>query len=294
MSTTATPSVLYESRLAASAIAAGQPRRRFPLPQNAPPQFAAYAFDQDFEILLANFPPAQKNTPSNAAVAGVPVFAGLLDGNAILTKLSQPTNTAGAKGKFTASFAIIPASWDDFKTQGITFPGWINTGASGLARSARTRNVTVREHYDYFIVDPAGALTGLSIKDSSGVTATVVSSMGKIPMLYRSVWLNTLPSFGPQVNSEVNDLVPAGGVTVGTSTYIVTYPSRDQYAVWISNAATALAGGADWNQSNPTVWDKAISGSNIASAGQYQCADSSLRVYEGNIIERMTPYVIPQ
>src|ERR1017187_5675002 len=103
-----TPSVIYESIKRTLAVASGPPRRSFPLPTSCPIQFAAYAFDQEFEMLLANFPPAQKNTPSSAVVGAVPVFAGLQDSNAILTKLSQPSPTGGGKGKFAGSFARVP------------------------------------------------------------------------------------------------------------------------------------------------------------------------------------------
>lgn len=285
-----TPSIVYESVRRTLAVAGGPKITRFPLPQNCPIQFSAYAFDQSFEMLADNFPPAPKNTASNATSGGSPVFAGLLDGNAILTKLSTPSPTGGGRVRFTASFARVPASYDDFTTQGVTFPGWINTSLSGQARTARTRNVNVRLHYDYFVVDPTGIISG--VLDSGGAAVTTVGSIGAIPMKLRNVWLNTL-SGTPQENSEVNDLVLAGGVTVGTLTYIPTYPTTDQYKVWITNAATALAS-HPWNETYPAKWDGLLSSSNIASAGQYQVGDSTVKVYEGNIMERMTPYVIPQ
>jgi len=299
MSVTQTPSIVYESANRSKCVAAGPIRRRFPLPANSPIQFAAYEFDQEFELLLTdptsgtqNFPPAPKNTPSNATSGGSGVFAGLLDGNAILTKLTQPSPTGGGKGKFTASFAVVPASWDDFATKQVTFPGWINTPTSGLARAARSRCVMVRLHYDYFVVDPAGILTGAGVLDSGGSAITLVTSMGVIPMALRAVWLNT-GGGTPQPHSEVNDLVPSGGVTIGTTSYVQTYPTYEQYSNWISNAATALAGGA-WSASNPAIWDKLTSGSNIATAGQFQFDDSALRVYSGNIIERCLAFAIPQ
>ena len=305
----ATPSKLYESRLASLALAAGPPRRRFPLPQNAPIQFDAYAFDQELEMLLAHptsgailFPPCPKNTPSNATSGGSAIFAGLLDANAILTKLSQPSPTGGGRGKFTGSFMRVPASWDDYKTAAVTFPGWLNTVFSGLARKARTRTVNIRERYDYFVVDPTGILNGGTAPsgvvngtalDSSGASVQLVSVMGAIPSKLRNVWLNTL-SGTPEANSEVNDLVPSGGATIGTETYIPTFPTTNQYQTMISNAAAALAS-HPWNGSYPVVWNGTAAGANgAANAGQYQFADSTLRVLEGNVIERCTPYVIPQ
>src|ERR1039458_470011 len=126
-----TPSIQYQAALRTLAVASGPFRPRVaPLPPNYPGVIGkvgaatgVYAFDQEFEILMTSFPPAQKNTPANAAG---PVFAGLLDGNAILTKFSQPSPAGAGRGKFTGSFARVPASWDDFVTETVTFPGWVN------------------------------------------------------------------------------------------------------------------------------------------------------------------------
>ena len=182
---TNTAAVLYESRLATTAIASGPPRRRYPLQQDCPIQFAAYAFDQEFEMLLANFPPAPKNTPSNATSGGNPVFAGLLDANCILTKLSQPKPTGGGKGTFTASFVKVPASWDDFQTQNITFPGIRDTYGTQTARDPKTLNITVRMHYDYFVLDPDGVLTSAGVVDSAGSAIQRVTSIGNIANILR-------------------------------------------------------------------------------------------------------------
>ena len=286
-----TPSKLYESKLLTLAVAAGPPRVRYPLPQNCPIQFAAYAFDQEFEMLLSSFPPAQKNTPSNAAG---PVFAGLLDGNAILTKLSQPSVTGGGRGKFTGSFCRVPASWDEIKTMGVNFPGWLDTGTSGRARGSLSRNVNVRLHYDYFVMDPSGLAAG--VLDSGGTAIATVASMSAIAPNLRNTWLNQGGSY-PIANSEAKDL--CDGATVGTITYLPTYPTLTNYQTMIANAATVASGATPWTETappkmvvtetSPTSWTN-----NFSTAGQYRFADSSLRVYEGNIIERCSFYALMQ
>ena len=293
-----TPSKLYESRLASLAIAAGPPRMRFPLPDNSLIQFAAYAFDQEFEMLLWNpttgaklFPPAPKNTPSNATSGGNAIFAGLLDGNAILTKLSQPSPTGGGRGKFTGSFTVVPASWDDFKTQGVTFPGWLDTTAGSGARTALSQSVNVRLHYDYFLVDPAGIAAGAL--DSGGGTITVVAEMGEIPSNLRTIFLAQGASY-PIVGSQAKDL--SNGVTVGEVFWQVTYPSVTQYQAMMATAAPFATSSA-WTETTPPKC--AIVGgpsptNNFSTAGQYRFADSSLRPYAGNIIERCSYYVLPQ
>ena len=291
---TQTPAIAYDAIQRVLAAPAGPPRRRFPLPQSSPIQFAAYAFDQEFEMLLANFPPAPKNTPSNAVSGSAAVFAGLMDGNAILTKLSQPSPTGGGKGKFTGSFARVPASWDDFVTQMVNYPGWINTitGALGF-RDALPRQVTIRMHYDYFVVDPAAVLTGASVVDSGGAAVTAVISKGAIPQLLKTPWLAMYSASGgapwtPILNDEAKALVPAAGV----SGYYPTLPTIEQYQAWCVIAAAFLAAGSTWDATHPPVWGGASQ--TDVTAGQYRLEDSRLVEYEGNIIARMTPYAMPR
>jgi hypothetical protein len=288
----ATPAKIYESKLLTRAIAAGPPRMRFPLPQNAPIQFAAYALDQEFEMLLSSFPPAPKNTPSNAASGGTAVFAGMTDANAILTKLSQPTPTGGGRGRFTASFAIIPASWDDFKTQAVTFPGWLDTAVSGRARSAISDSVNIRLRYDYFLVDPSSVAAG--VLNSAGAAITIVANMGAIPAVLRAIWLNQGGSY-PILNSDAKDLTDGG--TLGDVYYTPTFPTLTQWQAMIVNAATYASGASAWSASAPPIC-AFVGGSshsdNFGSAGQYCFSDSTLRVYEGQIIERCSYFVLPK
>lgn len=283
MSVTTTPSIQYEAAQRTQAVAAGQPLRRFPLPQCCPIQFAAYAFDQDFEMLAANFPPAQKNTPSNGGA-----FAGLLDGNAILTKLSQPASTAGGKVKFRGSFCVVPASWDDFTTMTVTFPGWVNYSnvsylLSGNTRPQKVAEVNIRIRHDYFLVGSA-----TSALDSGGGAISVVSSKGAIPSIYRQKFFN-LYSSTTIPNTDCKDLVPTAGLFDSDNNYhCPTVPSVSSYQAWCVVAA-GLTGA--WSATNPTPWDAAT---DSGSYGQYCFRDSVLSEHEGNIIDRMSYWVLAQ
>lgn len=279
-----TPSIVYESIKRTHAVASGPPRWKFPLPASCPIQFAAYAFDQNFEMLLSSFPPAQKNSPAT-------VFAGLLDANAILTGLSQPVPTGAGKGNFTASFARVPASWDDFQTQNVNFPGWINTitGAAGF-RDPLPRLVTVRMHYDYFVIDPTGLAAGVVDSGETLITKKTVLSKGSIPILPKTPWLAMYSATGVAPwaaipNDEAKSLVPAAGV----QGYYPTLPSIEQYKSWCAVAAAFVA---TWDSTHPPVWGGASSID--VSSGQYQLDDSKLIDYEGNIVARVTPYVMPK
>ena len=298
-----TPAIQYESIKRTLAAASGPIRRRFPLPQNSAIQFAAYAFDQEFEMLLTdansgtqNFPPAAKNTPSNAAPGGVATFAGLLDGNAILTKLTQPAPTGGGKGKFTASFARVPAAWDDFQTKTFTIPGLADYPLTSISktrsRAPQSRAVTARLHHDYYVVDPTGVLTGAGVVDSGGTALNVVSNIGAIPVNYRQNWLVAYLSSGnylPVANAVVTSLVPIGGFVQGVDTIVCpSIPSLDHYLVMCSNAAS-LTGA--WTGTNPPVF---VGADSDTIAGQFCCEDSSLKIYEGCIMDRVTPYFLMQ
>ena len=300
-----TPAIQYQAALRTLAVASGPFRPRItPLPPNYPGVIGkvgaatgAYAFDQEFEILMSSFPPAQKNTPANAAG---PVFAGLLDGNAILTKFSQPTPTGGGRGKFTGSFARVPASWDDFQTETVTFPGWQNYNGisfevSGSIRPQKTSSVNVRVRHDYFVVDPTGILSGAGVIDSSGAAINTVAAKGAIPALLRQQFFANYQiviggEYYPVPNSDCKDLAPVGGLNTGSAssgfTFIPeTMPSVQAYQVWAANAVAFVAGGANWDSTHPPIWDGSTSD---GTAGQYRHKDSILAEYEGNIIDRQS------
>jgi len=273
----------YRSATQTNSRPAGPPRRRYPLPESCPIQFAAYAFDQEFEMVLSSFPPAAKNTQSNASSGAT---FGLADANAILTRFSQPSATLAGMGKFTGSFARVPASWDDFQTQSVTFPGIRDTNYNGGVRDPKPVNCTVRLRYDYFVVDPAGVLTGAGVLDSGGSAITLVTSKAKIPTLSRHRW-QFLFSGSTLSTSEVTGLVKSGG----TGGWLETVPNTANYQTWISNASAYVSGSSEWTSSAPTVWDGTTNGSTY---GQYRITDSRLQDYEGNIVCRISEYVLAQ
>jgi hypothetical protein len=273
-----TPAISYQTALRTDCKPFGKPRYKFPLPQESLVQFQAYAFDQEFEMVLSGFPPAPKNTPSNAA--GGATF-GLGDANAILTAYTQPATTGAGMGKFNATFSRVPASWDDFKTLAFTFPGFPGYYGQTNARDIFTDKVTTRLHYDYFLVDPTGLAAG--VLDSGGNAITIVVSASLIPTIAKGYFYVFDSSAGiPYPTTRTNSIVPIGGITVNQTLWFETIPNLPQYLIWIANA---LANG--WSS---TVWNgtSRVGGTD----GQIVADDCWLQPYAGNIWERITPYIL--
>ena len=290
-----TPSTLYRATNALNIQASSKPRPRWPLQGrgNIAP-FLCYAFDQDFQCALASaFPPPDLNTPSSSGST----FLGLSDANAILTKVSQPQNAGDGQVKFTGSFARVPASWDEFTSQNVTFPGfddfpWVVYSAS-RSRVPKSRVVTVRRRHDYFVVDPGGLTAG--VKDSGGGAVAAVASAGAIPTIYKNEWLLAKLVSGtwtPISFAAVPQLTPINGFTTpgsGVTYYhVATVPSIDHY---LTMCATAAALSGTWTSVNPpnfTGLDADV------SAGQFVESDSKLVEYEGQIWDRVTTYALMQ
>jgi hypothetical protein len=315
----------------------GDCRRRFPLPIDYPLRFSAYAFDVDMSCLInsgqnntagttINFPPAALNAIATNAIFNMPAGSDLADANAILTNFGQPQDIGSGLGKFTASFNRVPASWDDFTTQEWTPPGWFGTPAGAAAYTARNpypETVTVRLHYDYFIVDPNSVIPigAGGILDSGGnpiiksastdsllngnIAAKIVTSASAIPTIQRAYFCNTLVNTGatptPIYSSHVLDLVQSGGFQSDGVFYLETFPSIQAYQVWCANVQAFIAsGGNPWNG---TVWDGGNRDANGVAKSPYldqsQSAitqmvlkDSILKPFAGNIWSRMTTYAL--
>jgi hypothetical protein len=292
MSATQTAVVLYRAQSNTAAVAAGQPLRMFPLPSDCPIQFAAYGFDQAFEIATPNFPPAPKNTPSNSGA-----FAGILDGSAILTKLSAPSFSGGLNVKFNASFNIVPASWDDYKMMTYTYPGFPGPiGGSARDVGFPPGNFLVRVHYDYFVVDPQNIIstviagtpgTATSLKDSGGSAVNCVYQKGDIPTVRKSLFFSEV-SGSYDFSLPTLSLVVAGGATVGSLLYFETLPTVTQYKAWVTKAAAASWASLVWNGQAGTGSGQA----GDANVGQLVAEDSSLAGYAGNIVSRATLYIL--
>ena len=292
MSITTTPAVVYCARSNVAAVAMGQSLRRFPLPEDCPIQFAAYGFEQAFEQAAANFPPAPKNTPSNSGA-----FAGLLDGSAILTKLSTPSFKGGLNVNFTGQFNVVPASWDDFKMMAYTYPGF--PGFIGQdSRNVGFPNGTflVRVHYDYFVVDPANIIstvaagtpgTATSLKDSGGNAVNCVYQKADIPAVLKALFF-PLVSGSYDYTVPALSLVPSGGLTVGSLYYFETLPTSTQYKAWMTKATAAAWASTIWN-GQPGIGSGQAGNANV---GQFVAEDSSLATYAGNIVSRATIYTL--
>jgi hypothetical protein len=289
MSYTAPNPLPYFSHAQTNAAPSNQPRRVYPLSTSAPESVrkAAYAFDQEFEMMLASFPPASRNTVANAA--GGATF-GLSDANAILTDLGQPSATEGGLGKFTGRFNIVPASWDDYSTQipytFADFPGYLGTAN---VRGGFTDTVTVRQHHDYFVLDPSGTLnggtvitpgTGLhagSVNDSGGTAVNLVGALSDIPRVAKTFFY--VPYSG--VWCRTNSLIRAGGQQIGASLYLETMPTRESYVTMIANVVTSGWGTTAWGGSNT-----------VTGQGQLVIEDSKVVPYAGLIFDRITMYVL--
>jgi hypothetical protein len=285
-----TPSLPYRATKALNIAATGKPRPRWPLAGkgNVAP-FLPYAFDQDFQCDVSSvMPPPGLNTPSSLGTT----FVGLSDANAILTKISPPSGAGAGQVKFTGSFARVPATWDDFQTQTVQFPGlddfpWVMYSVT-RARLPMTRNVEVRLRHEYFVIDPDARATG--VLDSGGAPVTIVASKGAIPIIPKQEFVGAVWTAGvyqPLVNIIAPYLRPIGGFYQPyNSFHIPTIPSLDHYLTAVATAA----GITNWTQTTPPIFNGTDAD---VTFGQYVWEASKLSIYEGNIIERVTPYVMP-
>ncbi len=276
----------YASTAQSDAAPQDQPRRKFPLPQYSPEYERAYQFDQEIsQILKTNFPPAVLNTKSSNATFG------LGDANAILTAFSQPQPYGAGLGKYLATFTRVPASWDDFKTMPFTYPGFPGAIGQNNVRDVFTQKVNVRLRYDYFVVDPTGIAVGAL--DSGGTAINTVISEGAIPSINKKYFLVVFNGSAIQ-GDRTNSIVKAGGVTAGGATYLQTLPQLATYLQWITNAAPYVNGTAPsgWSNTTPPIWNGVTDNGAAATEGQIVMDDSTLIPHAGNIIARVTPYVL--
>lgn len=281
----------YRSAAQTNALPSGAPRRRYVLPDSCQIRLAAYGLDQTYEMVLSSFPPAQLNCPASDGSVG-----GLSDTKAILVNYSQPAATGAGMGVFDASFQVVPASWDDFsKTISYTFPGFPGLFGAQYTRNTFTDTVPVRIRYDYYVVDPAGVLgtaptsgggvvTTSSVKDSGG-SADVkrVYSLADIPIIAKTNFV-TVYSGAAQPATRVNSLIKSGGENIGGIAYQETLPTRENYIAWVAKAASDR-----WAS---TVWDGTYANQGTSTIGQFVIDDSRLEPLAGNIIARLTTYIL--
>lgn len=284
-------SVLYRSAAQTDIRAQGQPMPFFPLPSECPIQLAAYAFDCDFSVHNSTFgssAPYPKNKIASAFCSD------LTDSNAILTAYGQPKNQGGNLLAFNALFHRVPASWDDPKQISFTFPDFPGLLGGQYTRTPFTDAVNARVRRDYYVVDPDGVLgtaptsgggvvTTSSVTDSAGVQVKRVYSSIDIPIVAKTNFV-TVFSGAPQPSTRVNSLIKAGGDTIGSTGWLETCPTRDNYINWIARAKNY-----GWNS---TVWDGTYANQAVSTIGQFVIQDSYLENYAGNIITRITTYIL--
>jgi hypothetical protein len=233
-------------------------------------------------MLLTSFPPASRNVPSNDSSGAT---FGLSDSSAILTNLSQPQATLAGWGKFTGSFHVVPASWDDFsRSLGFTFPGFLSYVFGGAnARDIFTDVVQIRVRRDYYVLDPENKISAVtagspgnatSLLDSNGNAVKCVYQLSDIPRVKKSIFYAVAAGFTFRTNS----LTPVGGISL----YLETMPTIPAFQGFIANAVS--------NGWSSTVWDG--SSNTIGTVGQLVMEASTLEPYAGQIVARVSMYVL--
>jgi hypothetical protein len=310
-------SIQYRSGPQTSMAPQAMPRKKFTLPPYSPQYETAYQFDQEIQQKFSAFNPPALNTVSSNAAFNLP----FPDSNAILTAFSQFEPTDGDLVKYSASFAIVPASWDDFKTMTFAFPGAPGALGQQNVRSITSKKVNMRLHYDYFLLSSSAP----TVKDSGGNSISLISGsdgvsgnssarycaeQGNIPPIFKGDFYVCFPNqtpigttaggvpYGPAAivvsGNITNGLVPCGGRVVGEQTYLQTLPQLATYLQWVANAKPFLQPGnlIAWDSTHPPVWNGTSDSGPTAIEGQIVAEDSTLLPYAGNIIARVTPYVL--
>ena len=299
MAFTYPPPVPYRSKSQTDAKPFGFSRQKYILPDNCPNAVreAATCFDQGFEQLLTSYPAAARNTPSNNSAFG------LSNANAILTQLSQPAPTLAGMGQFIGTFAVVPATWDEFKMMPYIYPGFpgvIGSGSRDVGNPSGAFQVRVR--HEYFVVDEGNILGGTptsgggtanaaTLTDSGGTAVKTVYSFSDIPVIKKAIW-QTVVSGTAHPELPTMSIVPAAGVTLGTLTYYPTLPTQEVYKSWILNARSAgsFTGANPWTSG---AWDGSTSETAASTTTtQFVAEDCTFLPYAGNIVCRLTPYIL--
>lgn len=285
-----TPLLTYQTSVQTDALADGMQRQKWRLPPESQlVQFAAFALDQDYGQRIDQFPPAPKNTPSSSSPFS------LNKSNAILTDLTEPQNTGGALGKFTATFQVVPQTWNDVKVTAFAFPGFPGLIGQTGSRDIFTDEVDCRYQYDYYVLDPGNVLGGSpssgggvanasSVVDSNGVAVKTVFGMTDIPLIAKTFFV---VAFGgtPDYTNRTNSLIVSGGASINGVNWFQTLPTKVHYQTWITNV-----GSHGWST---LVWDGTTDGAGSGNGfGQLVIKDSQLVPLAGNIIARVTQFVL--
>ena len=276
----------YFSDAWSSITAAGMPRAKYPLPQEAAIQLSAYAYDQAFEMAFASFNPfpVAKNTPSSTFCADC------TDANAILTSYSSPTDQGAGLASFDATFHRVPASWSNFSQIPFTFPGFRGVTGRNGTREIFTDAVSCRVLYEYFVIDADNIISGCSdgvpansasVLDSANAAVKCVYKLGDIAIKNQSKFFTT-NSGTPDFSSRTNSLVKSGGESLAGVLWYQTLPKKETYQTWITNASTNGWASAVWDGTSDTG----------GTYGQLIAEDSRIEPYAGNIVQRITIHIL--
>ena len=146
--------------------------------------------------------------------------------------------------------------------------------------------------HEYFVIDPdnvlgSGATAGSApvqasaVLDSGGSKVWCVYQIQDIPVINKSQFY---VAFGgtPDFSNITMSIVPAGGKTVGDTTWFPTMPDLVTYQSWGANAAA--------NGWTSTVWNGADT--TQTGVGQLVAIDSKKNDFTGLIVERVTTYIL--
>jgi hypothetical protein len=194
----------------------------------------------------------------------------------------EKQDVGGGVVKWTQTYSVVPASWDDPESYVYTYPGWTYFAATGgysnWGRVPLTERVPSRIRNDYFLVNPA-----------LGSDA---------PPVYKSAF-NIPTNFAFLATAQF----VVGGTTYGGANYkqenvsdgevfVPTTPTRAQYFAMIIDANT--------NAWNAAITSQPVTGSpilliDVAHAvygGQIIAETSQITRWKGNIWCRKTRYVL--
>lgn len=292
-------SILYRSAAQTDAKPQGQQLAFFLLPDYCPIQLDAYGFEQNYSQLISSFGnsgPHPKNTKASNF--------GLSDANAILARYSTIRDKGAGIGDFSASFIRVPASWDDY-TQVIQypFPGFPGLIGQTGSRDPFTDAVQARIRHDYFVIDPGNVISTVSagspgtgsVNDSGGSAVNCVYELSDISIIAKSIFC-VANSGTPDYTNRTQSLTPSGGVTVGTTIWYQTQPTKSVYQSWMSQAGSVPGtSGVGWNGIAWPGDDNAINDGSTGAGHDYTqlVAEASvIKPYFGQVVERITVYVL--
>ena len=199
---TATP---YRSAAQTDARPTGKWSLRFPLPPESPAQSRAYTFDQQYEMLAANFPPADRNAQSSGAAFGSITFtppnitSAVASSNAVLvayTVLARDLRVWARLGWWPGLpiFLLLVVPWFESEPAPAV-PGLDSATAGDLAHALAAKELSGKPFEMYFTTATAtgfqtrrllllGAACALPALHKASTTA-----MGRPPMAAMSLRL---------------------------------------------------------------------------------------------------------